>query len=133
MQRQGSWVGNRIIIAIIGALLIGGISAAIVGYGVPLHAPTKAGAAPGSNASTATPTGQITASGIIQSIDPINNTFSIAENDNSIQQVNVTNTTQFSGNVASFNDLQPNQQATVTGTLQNDGTLNATTVAVGNG
>jgi TolA-binding protein len=137
MQHQGSWMGNRVVIAIVGALLIGGISAAIAWGGAPLHPPATAGAQNGGNSSTgvtATPAGQtVTVSGIIQRVDPLNDTFSILEDDNSMQQVDITSATQFTGDAASFADLQSGEQATASGTLQPDGSLSAATVNVSSG
>jgi hypothetical protein len=138
MQRQASWLSNRIVIAVVGALVVGSLGAVFAVNGLPRHVSTQTGSAPGNGSTSTTapsPTvpvanGTITVVGTITSIEPLNGQFSILEETGATQTIDVTNQTQFTGNATSLNDLQTGTQVSVTGTQQSDGTLSATTVDV---
>lgn len=142
MQQQASWFSNRIVIAVVGALLVGGFGAFFAVSGLPHHAGiAQAGSAPGNGtASTAAPTaptatppaatGTITIVGTVISIEPLNGQFAVLEETGATQNVTVTSQTQFTGNATSISDLQTGAQVSITGTQRNDGTLRATTVDV---
>lgn len=142
MQQQASWFSNRIVIAVVGALLVGGFGAFFAVKGLPVHTvATQAGTTPGNGtagtstpaAPTATPpaaTGTITIVGTVVSIEPLNGQFAVLEETGATQNVIVTSQTQFTGAATSISDLQTGTQVSVTGTQRSDGTLRATTVDV---
>ena len=133
MQPQNSWYHNRIVIAVLGALLIGGTSAEIA-MQIAQYPATAASVNLGqSTASTNTPTTApitsiVTVQGTIIRIDPRNNTFRLQQNSGVITTVVVNDATQFGGVLGFFSDLQTEMNVQVLGAQQADGSVIATTI-----
>ena len=134
MQPHNPWYQNRIVIAVLGALLIGGTGAGIA-MQMAQHPASAASVNGGStpSASTATPTNvpvtsAVTMQGTIISLDPRNNTFQLQQNSGVITLVVVNGATQFGGVLGFFSDLQTNMNVQVLGTQQADGSVIATTI-----
>lgn len=131
MQSQPSWYQNRIVIALLGAVLIGGLSAIYVIQQprTPTSASTTHGPG-GVPAATATPlpTMNVTIDGNVTNIDFSNQAFGLKPDTGPTLTVLTNNTTLFGGTLGSLNDLRTNLRVEVIGAQAANGTITATSV-----
>ena len=133
MQPQHSWFQNRIVIAVLGALVVGVISARIA---VQVVQPPASAASVNSGQSTATATATTTApvssavmvQGTVTSIDFRDNSFSLQQNNGTTTSVQVNDRTQFGGELGFYSDIQTGMSVQVQGTQQADGSIIASSV-----
>jgi hypothetical protein len=130
MKQQTPWFRNRIIVAVLGALLIGGVSAGIAVRGGTLPSFSSVITGGQTTGPTATPTVVTqTVQGSITNIARLAGTFTLSTNAGNSVTVLLTSATKYRGALTSAADLQVGSQVQVVGEPQSDGSLIAVSIA----